>query len=104
MSTEILLEHEEILARCSGTERAAKALRLIDTMADADLCRRIVPHFHWRLIAADPDDDKFADCAIAAEAEWIITEDAHFSAMKGSGHKPQPIVPAEFIARFLARD
>ena len=78
-------------------------LRLIDTMADAGLCHRIVPHFQWRLIAADPDDDKFADCAVAVEAEWIITEDAHFDALKGSGHKPQPIKPAEFIARFLTR-
>ena len=25
-------------------------------------------------------DDKFADCAIAAEAEWILTEDRHFAA------------------------
>ena len=103
VSTEILLEYEEILARCSGRERAAKGLRLIDTMADAGLCRRIVPHFHWRLISADSDDDKFADCAIAAEAEWIITEDAHFNAMKGSGHKPRPITPAEFIARFFPK-
>ena len=72
-------------------------------MADAGLCPRIVPHFHWRLILADPDDDKFADCAIAAEAEWIITGDAHFNAMKDSGHQPHPITPAEFLAQFLAR-
>ena len=102
VSTEILLEYEEILTRRSGQERASKALHLIEVMADADLCRRIVPHFQWRLISADPDDDKFADCAIAAEAEWIITEDAHFDALKNSGHKPQPITPAEFIARCLS--
>ena len=76
VSTEIRFEYEEILTRRSGQERAAKALHLIEVMADADLCRRIVPHFQWRLIVADPDDNKFADCAIAAEAEWIITEDA----------------------------
>ena len=70
VSTEILLEYEEILARCSGRERAAKGLRLIDTMADADLCRRIVPHFHWRLISADPDDDKFADRGGGARDKW----------------------------------
>jgi hypothetical protein len=42
-----------------------------------------------------------ADCAIAADADWLITEDAHFDPLKSSGHKPQPIAPAEFIARFL---
>ncbi len=102
VSTQILFEYEEILTRSSGQERAAKALHLIEVMADADLCRRIVPHFQWHLIVADPDDNKFADCAIAAEAEWIITEDAHFDALKNSGHKPQPITPVEFIARFLS--
>lgn len=101
VSTPILLEYEEILARCSGRERAIKALNLIEVMADTGLCRRTTPPFRWRLIVADPDDDKFADCAIAAEAEWIITEDAHFDALKNSGHQPQPITPAEFIARFL---
>jgi putative PIN family toxin of toxin-antitoxin system len=102
VSTEVLLEYEEILALRSGPERAAKALHLIEVMAGADLCRRIVPHFQWRLIVADPDDNKFADCAIAAEAEWIITEDGHFDALKNSGHKPQPLTPEEFIVRFLS--
>lgn len=100
VSTQILLEYEEILARCSGRERAASALRLIEVMADAGQCRLITPHFRWRLITADPDDEKFADCAIAAEAERIVTEDAHFDALKNSGHKPRPIAPAEFISRF----
>ncbi len=60
------------------------------------------PTFHFHLITAAPDDDKFADCAIAAEADYIITEDSHFDVLKTSGHKPQPISPTEFIARFLA--
>lgn len=101
VSTEILLEYEEILARRSGQERAAKALHLIEVMADADLCRRIVPHFQWHLIVADPDDNKFADCAIAAEADFIITGDRHFEALAGSGYKPQPLAPEAFIRRHL---
>ena len=49
------------------------------------------------------DDDKFADCAIAAEAEWIVTEDAHFDVLKNSGHKPQPITPEAFIRNVLGK-
>lgn len=44
---------------------------------------------------------KFSDCAITAEADYIVTEDRHFQALIGSGYKPQPITPAEFIQRHL---
>jgi len=52
-------------------------------------------------ITHDPDDNKFADCAIAAEADFILTEDRHFQELNGSGYKPQPITPAEFMKRCL---
>ena len=68
-----------------------------------DNLRRVEPTYYWRLIAADPDDDKFADCAIAAEAEYVVTEDAHFAALKNSGHKPQPITPEAFIRDVLGK-
>jgi predicted nucleic acid-binding protein len=68
-----------------------------------DNLRRVEPAYHWRLLTADPDDDKFADCAIAAQAEWIITEDRHLDVLKHSGHKPQPITPEAFIRDFLAK-
>lgn len=34
------------------------------------------------LIIADPDDNKFVDCAIAANARFIVTEDHHFNVLK----------------------
>ena len=40
------------------------------------------------------DADMFA-------ASYIITSDKHFAALIGSGFKPQPITPEEFIARHL---
>ena len=102
VSTEILLEYEEVIARQSGASRAARAFQMIDAVAAwRNNLRLITPHFRWHLITADPDDDKFADCAIAAEAEWIVTQDGHFEAMRNSGHKPKPIAPGEFIARVL---
>ena len=102
VSTEILLEYEEVIARQSGASRAARTFQMIDAVAAwRSNLRHITPHFRWRLITADPDDDKFADCAIAAEAEWIVTEDGHFEVLRNARHKPQPIAPREFIARFL---
>lgn len=102
VSTPILLEYEEVMARYGGADRWPRVWRALEMTAQLhDNLHRITPAFRWRLIASDPDDDPFADCAIAAGAEWIITEDAHFDVLKDSGHRPQPIRPAEFIARFL---
>ena len=103
ISTAILLEYEEVMARYGGADRWPRVWRALEMTEQLhDNLRRIEPTFRWRLITADPDDDAFADCAIAAGAEWVITEDAHFNSLKNSGHQPQPISPAEFIARFLA--
>ncbi|WP_338400493.1 PIN domain-containing protein [Palleniella muris] len=34
------------------------------------------------IITADVDDNKFVDCAIAANARFIVSEDAHFNAVR----------------------
>ena len=103
VSTEILLEYEEVMARMNSAAYAALAFQTIQAIESARKnLLRISPSFHFRSITADPDDDKFADCAIAAEADHVITNDHHFDALRGSGYKPQPITPEEFIRRHLA--
>ena len=41
------------------------------------------------------------DCAIAAAADFVVTEDHHFDALKSDGYKPVPISPDEFIRLHL---
>ncbi len=102
ISTEILLEYEETAARM--THPAYIAL-VFQTMNAVESVRqnidRVSPSFRFHLIVADPDDNKFADCAIAAAAEFIIIGDQHFEVMRGSGYKPQPVTPEEFIRLHL---
>jgi predicted nucleic acid-binding protein len=62
-----------------------------------DNIRQTEPQFRFGIITADPDDNKFCDCAIAAEADFVVTDDAHFAVLKTAGYKPQPISPDEFI-------
>ena len=101
-STAIMLEYQEIIAARASAEEWRNLSDFFDVIAELrGNLRHVEPSFHFHLITADPDDDKFADCAIAAEADWIITEDAHFDALRGSAHKPQPVTPGEFIARHL---
>ena len=102
VSTAIFLEYEEIMTARVGAARWRQFAAVLDAIgASPGNVRQVEPSFRWRLIPADPDDDKFADCAIAAEAEWIVTQDGHFKTLRNSGHKPQPITPGEFIARVL---
>jgi predicted nucleic acid-binding protein len=61
---------------------------------------RVTPSFHFNIITADPDDNLFTDCAVTAGADFLITQDQHFAALKKSGYRPQPITPGEFISRF----
>ena len=40
-------------------------------------------YFHFHLLSdIDKDDNKFVDCAIAASADYIVTEDNHFNRLK----------------------
>ena len=37
------------------------------------------PHFRLGLITEDPDDNKFVDCAFAANADYLVSNDKHFT-------------------------
>ena len=43
----------------------------------------VTAYYHFKLIEADPDDDKFVDCAVASNAKYVVTEDSHFNILKG---------------------
>ena len=104
VSTEVLLEYEEVLTRMSGPARWRKLSRLMDLveLTGGNLVR-VTPSFRFQIITADPDDNIFTDCAVTAGADYLITEDQHFAALKNSGYKPQPITPREFISKFITR-
>lgn len=80
VSTEILLEYEEILTRITGDEVFAKDV--IEAILSASNVERVTPSFHFHLITADPDDNKFVDCAIIAGATYIVSNDKHFKELE----------------------
>ena len=51
------------------------------------------------LITEDPDDNKFVDCAIAADAELIVTNDKHFDVLRTVSWPKLTIIKLnEFVA------
>ena len=103
VSTPVLLEYEEVLTRLSGPSRWRKLARLMDLaeLTSGNLLR-VTPSFQFRVVTADPDDNIFTDCAITADAEYLLTEDSHFAPLADAGYKPRPLSPQQFIVQFLA--
>lgn len=56
-------------------------------------------HFHWNLITQDPDDNKFVDCAIVANADFIVSEDRHFKELESVNFPKVIVVILEEFAR-----
>jgi uncharacterized protein len=79
LTTDILLEYEEVLTRRYS---ASVAQTLVAALPDLPTVRLIHSYFRWRCITVDPDDNKFIDCAIAAGADALVTEDSHFAVVK----------------------
>jgi putative PIN family toxin of toxin-antitoxin system len=103
VSTEILLEYEEITLKLSGAERWRDVATFLELLSQLHgNIRQIEPHYRFGVVAVDPDDNKFCDCAIAADADFVVTEDGHFSALKSAGYKPQPLGPDGFIRLHLS--
>ena len=79
VTTDILLEYEEILSRNSRPDFASTIVEIITNAPNTIFINR---YYEWQLIYRDPDDNKFVDCAIAGNAKLIVTEDRHFNVLK----------------------
>ncbi len=79
VSNEILEEYQEIIAQKTTPSIAQNVVRAI---VESENVEFIDSHFHVYAIFADPDDNKFVDCAFAANAAFIVSEDSHFEALK----------------------
>ncbi len=79
VSNEILEEYVEVLTRNINARVAEAVVYAILTRQNV---RKLDPHYRFRLIKADEDDNKFVDCAIAGNARYIVTEDHHFDVLK----------------------
>jgi putative PIN family toxin of toxin-antitoxin system len=80
ISNEILTEYVEITQGRTYSETTLDGV--YHFLMHAENSIRIEPTFRWNLIQADPDDNKFVDCALAANADYIVTEDKHYNVLK----------------------
>ena len=81
LSTAMALEYQDVLARPGllGNPPVA-TMPQVEIILDA-LCARaslVSPWFRFRPFLDDPKDDLYVECALAAGADCILTDDKHF--------------------------
>ena len=79
ISNEVMLEYEERLIFKYSQKTADLVLSILSVAPNVIFKE---PYFNWNLINDDPDDNKFSDLAIAANADCIVTNDKHFNPLK----------------------
>ncbi|MCQ2314681.1 MAG: putative toxin-antitoxin system toxin component, PIN family [Bacteroidales bacterium] len=79
LTNEILTEYEEILTQKIGKNVAGNIISAIMNLPNV---KKVDVYFHFLLIKSDPDDDKFVDCAIKANAKYIVSEDRHYDVLR----------------------
>ena len=81
VTTEILLEYEEIIEQKMGSTASTAAMGVLENL---DNVMHINTYFQFGLLN-DPDDNKFVDCAVAADADYIVSEDSDFKILRRIG-------------------
>lgn len=79
VSNDILTEYEEIISRKTNS---VFANNVIKTILNRQNVEKIDPQYDFRLIESDPDDNKFVNCAICSNANYIVSEDSHFRVLR----------------------
>ena len=95
-SDEILDEYEEIIEHRTGSAEIAHSV--VNAIINRSNTRHIEVYYHFDLIKADKDDNKFVDCAIKATAKYIVSNDHHFDILK---QIPFPKVEVIDINKFI---
>ena len=68
---------------------------MIQTLLNCPSVLLFDPHFKFRLVESDWDDNKFVDCAIIANASYIVSNDNHILSI------PQPSFPPIAVKTIL---
>jgi len=97
-SNEIIAEYEEQLSNLYPPEVTKNTLHLLLASNNVE---KVFPYYRWNLISADPDDNKFADCALNAGVDYIVTNDKHFNILNKIEFPPIKIINIEMFKKII---
>ena len=100
-TNEILSEYEEILSMKMGTDIAQNVIKAIITRKNTG---KLDAHYRFNLIESDLDDNKFVDCAIVANASFIVSQDHHFDVLRRIGFPKVELINIDEFVELLQRE
>lgn len=78
VTTDILEEYAEIIELKMGFRAGENAMGILENSQNVNL---VTTYFRFNLLR-DEDDNKFVDCAIASNADFIVSHDSDFKILK----------------------
>ena len=98
ISNSILEEYLEIIARKTTPQISENVGKLLVNMHNVE---KTIIYFYWQLIQQDYDDNKFIDCAVAANVKFVVTNDKHFNILKNINFPPIEVINADDFLKEL---
>ncbi len=98
---DILTEYEEQISLHWHPDVANNITRLLTELSTAYLT---IVYYNLHLITADLDDNKFVDCAFAANADFIITNGGHFNVLRNIDFPSIPTLRVDEFKKLLEKN
>jgi len=99
-TTDIINEYSEILSRFYHQQFVSD---IINELLLSPNVIKANNYYKWNLITADPDDNKFVDCALNAGADYVVTNDRHFNVLKDIDFPKINIMDIDAFQEFLLK-
>ncbi|GAB3973193.1 hypothetical protein GCM10028806_26660 [Spirosoma terrae] len=98
VSNDILFEYHEKLAEKTSPSIADNVIKLLLSLEN---CILQSIYFEWGLIESDADDNKYVDCALAANALHLVSEDRHFSILRSIDFPQVSVIRIDEFLRLI---
>jgi len=99
VSDEIIFEYEEILQQ-RASPGASEIVMDIFIESSNVVYQQI--YYSWNAIKQDPDDNKFFDVAVAGNADYLVTNDAHFNILEQLSFPKVKVIGANEFLELLS--
>lgn len=83
VSNDVLSEYREIFEQRANP---IVAINMLEALTNLSNVVRQEIYVKWNIIDVDKDDNKFVDCAIAGNCNYLVTNDKHFNILKEHGN------------------
>jgi uncharacterized protein len=97
VTSDILMEYAEIIGQKMGGYASENILGVLDNLPNIE---RINTYFKFELLR-DEDDNKFVNCALASNADFIVTHDKDFDVLKKIDFPKVIVINAEQFKQVL---